>query len=225
MRDGDDNPVSRLFRYGVQQRLLERFTAGMRVVDLACGDGEDALLLAARGVHVLGLDPDGARIDRARAAAKARGLTGWTQFECLSLADVGERGAWSGAYLGLAATRERDWSQEGALLAHCLRSGAAVLLCAPGRFPLPAVIERALRGRGARGVCPSPTTVIHALGPAFSWDAIRGFGILVPGPRHRGWIEDHPQTFGILAAVERLIRGWPLVAELGDTLVLEGQRR
>jgi hypothetical protein len=49
--------------------------------------------------------------------------------------------------------------------------------------------------------------------------------VLVPGPAQGQWAADHPQTFGVLAALERGVRRWPGLRELGDLSVLEGRRR
>ncbi|MGO9083204.1 MAG: SAM-dependent methyltransferase [Streptosporangiaceae bacterium] len=55
-------------------RLLD-LQPGMSVLDLACGHGELANLLAARGCQVTGLDSSAVFLDRARADAAAAGLS------------------------------------------------------------------------------------------------------------------------------------------------------
>ena len=50
------------------------FPAGARVLDLACGHGRHAILLAARGYDVTGYDRSEAMLARARADAAARGV-------------------------------------------------------------------------------------------------------------------------------------------------------
>lgn len=49
-------------------------TPGMRVLDLACGDGRHGLAAAARGADVTAWDRDGAALEVGRATAAARGL-------------------------------------------------------------------------------------------------------------------------------------------------------
>lgn len=44
------------------------------VLDVGCGTGENALLFAARGHDVLGVDTAGAAVERAREKARERGL-------------------------------------------------------------------------------------------------------------------------------------------------------
>src|ERR1700733_5457309 len=53
-------------------RLLD-LQPGMDVLDLACGPGDLANRLAARGCRVTGLDSSAGFLDRARADAAARG--------------------------------------------------------------------------------------------------------------------------------------------------------
>src|SRR3954462_11003045 len=49
-------------------------SAGERVLDVGCGTGNAALLAAARGARVTGVDPAPRLLDVARAQAAARGL-------------------------------------------------------------------------------------------------------------------------------------------------------
>jgi SAM-dependent methyltransferase len=55
-------------------RLLD-LRPGMKVLDLACGHGDLANRLAARGCHVTGLDSSAVFLDRARAGAAAAGVS------------------------------------------------------------------------------------------------------------------------------------------------------
>jgi len=52
-----------------------RFESGMRVLDLACGEGRHSLAAAAAGATVVGVDKDEARLARARELAEKSGLT------------------------------------------------------------------------------------------------------------------------------------------------------
>jgi hypothetical protein len=99
------------------------------------------------------------------------------------------------------------------------------VLCLPGPHPLPALLQRALRGRGAwrRGV--SLGDAVWALGPAFRWERVTALGVFAPGSAQREWILEHPQAFGVLAAIEKPLRGWPLLRGLGEYILLEGRRR
>ena len=55
---------------------------GMRVLDLACGDGRHSLAAAGRGARVTAWDRDAALLDQGRAQAAARGLEiDWAQVD------------------------------------------------------------------------------------------------------------------------------------------------
>jgi SAM-dependent methyltransferase len=51
-----------------------RFGPGVRVLDLACGDGRHALAAAAAGATVVGVDKDEQRLAKAREFAEWKGL-------------------------------------------------------------------------------------------------------------------------------------------------------
>jgi len=142
--------------------------------------------------------------------------------------------------LGFGALNCADLPAVAAGLAAALRPGAPVLLSLMTPHPLPALVERALTGRGEapRGrrdpqVGGEPLPVAYPglrelkrrFGEAFAWSGAFALGVLIPGPGHAGWVSRHPQSFGLLAALERLVRRWPILRTLGDHVVLEGARR
>jgi len=61
-----------------------------RVLDAGCGSGEHALLAAARGADVVGVDVSPRAIERARRKAAERGLT--VRFEAADALGLGELG-------------------------------------------------------------------------------------------------------------------------------------
>ncbi|WP_392543477.1 class I SAM-dependent methyltransferase [Oryzobacter telluris] len=59
-----------------------------RALDIGCGEGADAVWLAGQGWAVVGLDPSGVALDRARAAAEAKGVdVRWVHAELADAAD------------------------------------------------------------------------------------------------------------------------------------------
>jgi SAM-dependent methyltransferase len=222
--------IGLLFRHVVQARLEALFRRGDRVLDLGCGTGEDALTLAARGVRVVGIDASPERIARAREKASERGLGPEDcRFDVLGTENVDAAGcAFDGAYSNSGALGGADLPRTGAALAAALRPGAAVVISLLGPWPLPAVIRRTLTGMGdsRRGrACPTLAQARAALGPGLEWTDAYALGVLVPGPDHERWVADHPQAFGMLAALERAIRRWPGLRQLGEHTVLEGRRK
>jgi SAM-dependent methyltransferase len=224
------NPIGLLLRQLVQARLEALFRRGDRVLDLGCGTGEDSLMLAARGVRVVGIDASPERIAQAREKASERGLgPEECRFEVRGAENLDAAGsAFDGAYSTSGALSSADLPRTGAALAAALRPGAAVVISLLGPWPLPAVIRRTLTGMGdsRRGrACPTLAQARAALGAGLDWTDAYAFGVLVPGPDQERWVTHHPQAFGMLAALERAVRRWPGLRQLGDYTVLEGRRK
>jgi hypothetical protein len=191
------NPIVLLFRHTVEARLEALFGRGDRVLDL--GGGETALALAARGIRVASVDAE-------------------------SLVAAG--GGFDGAYADLGAPSNASLLAVGTALAAALRPGAAIVVRLPGPWPLPAVIRRTLTGLGEpRPRRPTLAEARAALGSAFDWTDAYALGVLVPGPEQERWAAEHPQSLGVLAALERSVRRWPGLRQLGELSVLEGRRR
>ena len=235
------NAVGLLFRHVVQERLRALFPPGARVIDLGCGTGEDAAFLASRGVSVHGLDVSEVMLEEARAKAAARGVAraDLLVFARRPAEDVAELGTgFDGAYSNFGALNCCDLPRVGEGLAHAVRPGGRVLLSFLGAWPLPALLERALTGKGDfRGRndprlggtqvparYPSPAEARRLLGSGFGWSGLFGLGVLMPGPAHAEWACRNPQTFGVLAALEGIVRAFPGLRALGDHYVLEGVR-
>jgi len=49
--------------------------------------------------------------------------------------------------------------------------------------------------------------------------------VLMPGEPRQDWVRRHPQAFGALAALEGVVRRWPVLRGLGDYAALMGARR
>lgn len=181
--------------------------------------GPDPITLLFR--HVLderrrALFPPGARVLEIRPAAPQAG----GPFD----AALSAPGALDGVDVPWLAT----W------LSRALRPGAPLLLCVTNVRPLPALLARALTGRGEwpsrwstrlHGGPAPPRDLRHGLGPSFAWRGSFALGVLLPAAGDAGWAAECPQLFGLLAAAEGLVRRRPVFRGLGAFTVLEGLRR
>jgi SAM-dependent methyltransferase len=235
------NPVGLVFRHVFQDRARGLFPPGSRILDLGCGTGEDALALAAAGLAIEALDPVPAMVERARAKAALLGVTeDRCRFHVLAAEELQSLGGgFDGAYSDFGALNCAGLPAVGRALAAALRPGAPLLLSLLGPRPLPATVRRWLTAEGTpRGerdpvvggrqiavAYPRPAQVREALGPEFTWHGGFALGVVLPAPDAAAWAEAHPQAFGMLAALEGLVRGTPVLRGLGDHVVLEGRRR
>ena len=62
--------------------------SGTRALDLGCGEGADAIWLAEHGWTVVGVDISETALERAREAARARGVADRIEFRQLDLTDA-----------------------------------------------------------------------------------------------------------------------------------------
>ncbi len=152
------------------------------------------------------------------------------------LAALEER-SFDAAWIAPSTVDGLDVAALGRRVAAALRSGAPVACSIPGCWPLPAVLERALRGTGelprprrarveGRGApCISVSSWREAFGADFSWHHVRGVGVLLPLRPDAAWAERHALFLGVLAAAEHVGGSWPLLRALGERVLLEGVRR
>jgi len=82
-------PLGTLLREAVWRRLDARFAPGDRVLELACGTGEDAIHLARRGVQVTALDASPAMVETARRKVAAAGLEGLVEVRQMDIESSG----------------------------------------------------------------------------------------------------------------------------------------
>lgn len=96
-----------MLRKRVWQHLDEQFRSDHRLLDLACGTGEDALYLAQKGIHVTALDGSSEMVRLATIKANSTQHSGEILIRQSSLENVIEQ--------PLTATGPRTWSSDAAL--------------------------------------------------------------------------------------------------------------
>jgi len=141
-------PLGTLLREAVWRRLDARFSPGNRVLELACGTGEDAVHLARRGVRVVATDASPAMVEKAHRKVAAAGLAELVEVRQMDMEqlpplpvegwEMGEGGRggevpFDGAFSDFGGLNcVADLRAVALALARRLRPGAPVLLCVMG---------------------------------------------------------------------------------------------
>jgi hypothetical protein len=148
-----------------------------------------------------------------------------------------EPGPFDAAWIAPANVDQIDVAELGRWVASVLRPEAPVVCSIPGCWPLPALLERALRGtgdmprpdrarvNGGRAPCAPLASWREAFGPEFSWHLVRAVGVLLPSRPALSSAEEKALLLGWLAAVEHVVGSWPILRGLGERTLLEGVRR
>ncbi|MBI3733878.1 MAG: class I SAM-dependent methyltransferase [Chloroflexi bacterium] len=101
-------PIARLMRQAVWARMDANFRAGMRVLELGCGTGEDALYLARRGAQVTATDASPRMLTVTAGKAAEAGVGGLVQTQVLDMNDLPPTPYSSGRVSELHAAKAQD---------------------------------------------------------------------------------------------------------------------
>lgn len=247
--------IGAAMRRAVWDRLDVHFDASMRVIELGCGTGEDALYLARRGVSVLATDPSRAMLEVAEKKLAAAGYAQRVRLQQLKMeyleslpvrvASAGKAGAghrFDGAFSNFGALNcASDLDRVRAGLTHVLRPGASVLLCIMGplvpwewlwfmahRQPKKA-LRRLIPGgsewRGLRIRYPSIGRVRQVFSDGFQFQRVGALGALVPPPYAESRLGRYPGLLASLNRWERWLESVRPLPWLADHYLIEFTRR
>ena len=219
--------AGRLQREEVWRNITGLFPPGSHVLDLGCGTGDDALMLAARGVRVTGIDSSSEMV----RIARARGVDArFLPIEQLCkqdgtfdhiLSDFGVLNCIEG--LDTLRVQLHRVVRPGGVLAIVLMSRFCLwetLWCAAhGKFR--SAIRR-WSGHAGSSVAanvfyPTAKAVQLALAPDFSFIASHGIGVAVPPSYVTGISE---RSMNRLGTIEKHVASLPVFRSFGDHRLL-----
>lgn len=228
--------LAQWLRGRVWERLDRLFLPGMRVLELGCGTGEDALHLARRGVQVVATDASPAMLNVTQRKAQAVGLAlRCSFFDLNDPSSWAVEGAFDGAYSNFGALNcTHHWSLLAGWLAQRIPVGGRLGLGVMGRFCLWETswhgihldwrtATRRWRGRGEAVIgngrrfavfYPSANHLIRAFEEGFEMTALRGIGVFLPTSDSFAVVEKRPRLERTLLTLEthlahrRPFRSW-----------------
>lgn len=228
-------------RRAVWRRLDTLFAPGDRVLELACGTGEDAVHLGRRGVKVLATD---ASPEMVRVAAGKVGRAGLdVEVRRLPVEDLDglDEPPFDGALSNFGGLNcVADLSATGRALAARLRPGGIAVLCVMGPVVpwewgwflghgQPGKAFRRLTPggvdwRGLRIRYPSIRALRRAFASGFRMRRVAALGALLPPPYTESWAARHPGMVDRLDRWERRLETLPPFPWLADHYLMELER-
>lgn len=244
-------PLGQLLRRRVWEVLADRATAGQRVLEMACGTGEDALWLAQRGVRLVATDGSTEMIRIAAAKVEGAGLGDVVDFYHMPLQEIIARrpshlshqtGRFDGAFSNFGGLNAIGaWRPLAEVLARLVRPGGWVVLVVMGPFCPWEVVWHLFRGEWETAVrrwrnpamatvggatipvwYPSSRRLRRAFAPWFRPVQRASLGLWLP-PSHLGRLVSRwPHLFTWLDRLERATER--VTAGWGDHYILALER-
>jgi ubiquinone/menaquinone biosynthesis C-methylase UbiE len=247
-RNFPETVVGKVQRDAVWHELDKTFQPGMRVLELNCGTGIDAVHLAKLGVRVVACDLSPKMIDTARQRLNAAGLDGRVDFRVLDtekIETLSVQAPFDGAFSNFSGLNcVPDISRVADNLAGLLKPGAQILLCMVGRFSpwemawnlaqgKPVVALHSFRRRPTTHVSAGDRVLVHypsvrdmrrMFAPKFRLRGWKGIGVAVPPSCLDPIARRAPRVVAGLAKMDRYLSRAPIVRSLGDCVLLQFER-
>ncbi|HSR68310.1 MAG TPA: class I SAM-dependent methyltransferase [Acidobacteriota bacterium] len=246
-QDFSRSTLGMCMRRAVWRRLDVHFKPGMRVLELNCGTGEDALYLARRGLHVTATDASPAMLEKTRRKAEEAGVQDRVEVKRIDLAAMESENELEGRRFDGALSDMGglnclpEWGSPARALARLLRPGSPLLLCVMGPLAAWDWIGFSLQGRPSQAVrrlhpggvmwrglrirYPSPGRLSRSFRPAFRTTRLSAVGALLPPPlMGEDWARRHPGLLKRLEHWERRLETLFPLPYLADHYLMELER-
>lgn len=227
----------------VHEALRDSFQEGQRVLELNCGTGEDAIVMAAGGVSVLACDVSKRMISVAWQKLATCGAALPVTFAVCAneqlhlLKDVGDFDGALSNFGGLNCSA--DLTQVSRALSDLIRPGGRVFLCILGSFCMWEVlwysahgrwskafrrmktggVDSCIGGENVRIYYPSVRQVREAFAPAFRLVSWRGIGVAVPPSWMEAVFQDRPLLVEWLTQIDRWLGTVPMFRGIADHIL------
>ncbi len=241
-RSNDENPILCAMRARVYRGVSAVVPAGSHILDLGCGPGADAVLLARNGYRVTAVDWSAAMVAEARRRVHAEGVSDRVDVQHVGIHEL-ERFESSAEPFDAACSNfgplncVGDLASAAHLIADHLKPGGVLVASVIGRvcpWEIALYLSRGELSRAfvrfRRGLVPVPldgrTVWTRYISPGeltaycaaagMTRVSLRALGLFVPPPYLQGFAQRHPAWVAALQRVEDQCGDRPILRELGD---------
>lgn len=240
----ETNPVIRWMRARTMSAIAKAVPQGGHLLDLGCGPGRDAATLARAGYRVTAIDWSPEMVGQTLNRVTRSRLEGRVHVRHLGIHQLGrlDTGPYDGAYSDLGPLNcVPDLGEAANALAAQLRPGGVLVASVIGRFCPWEMALYAAKGNAARAAVRFehdlvavplngrtvwtryvwPSEFEHAFRRAgFRRLSLCALGLAVPPPYLEGFAKRHPRLLSVLAGVDDLVGGWPVLKHWGDHFLI-----
>lgn len=243
----ENNPVTHNIRPIIWQRLLKHFHPGDHVLDLNCGTGTDAIMLAQKGIRVTGVDSSLQMMELARKKSNAQQFENMIDFHHLSFESLDQFDGtlFDGIFSNFGGLNCSNNLPDVIKKVHSLlKPNGFFIGCFINKFSLWEMMSFLLRGKVLTAfrrttnnevlVRINETQVpvryysLHQLSqmmePYFRITASYGLNIFSPSPSSRSFVASYPRLTQRLLKFDSVLRYRKPWNGFGDHLGIEMQR-
>jgi SAM-dependent methyltransferase len=240
-----DTKVGRALREIVWSRLEQVFRSSLRILELGCGTGEDAVWLASSGVRVVATDPSSQMIQVARRKTLTANCQERIEFHCIAMEDLGSFAngeVFDGVLSNFGAVNcVQDLQTLVADVADRLAPGAPLLWVVMGRHAPWEWLWYLMRGqwrkawrrllpggtkwRGMTISYPTPAQMTSLLRPYFTVTRLAPLGVWLPPSYAAAWLDRWPFAVTVLTRLERWAQRSSMLASWADHFIVEAVRQ
>jgi SAM-dependent methyltransferase len=241
-RSNAENPILCAMRARVHRTLDAFVPAGAHLLDLGCGPGSDAVVLAARGYRVTAIDWSRAMVEEASRRVRDAGVADRVDIQHVGIHEIDrlERAdaPFDAAYSNFGPLNcVVDLRAVAQAIADRLKPGGVLVASVIGRVCPWEIALYAWRGdlpraaiRFRRGLVPVPlkgrTVWTQYFSPREFQQicaaagllpvSLRALGLFVPPPYLQAFADRHPVLVSALQRAEDRCGGWPVLRTWGD---------